>query len=66
MRRKDDHEYTVRIWKTMVADDLEFICLNSPGQLVAKSDKNFYSGKVLLKIGTQGWVDVSGHLALLK
>jgi len=38
----------------MVAADLEFIYLNSSGQLVAKSDKNLYSGKVLLHIGTQG------------
>jgi hypothetical protein len=52
----------------MDAADLEFIqvCLNSSGQLVAKSDKNLYSGNVILQIGTQGWVDVPGYLTLLK
>jgi hypothetical protein len=66
MRWKGYHEYTVRIWKAMVAADMEFMCLNSSGQLLAKSDKNLYSGKVVLHIGTQGWVDVPGHLTLLK
>ena len=50
----------------MVAADLEFICLNSSLNLWQESDKNVYSGKVLLQRGTEGWVDIPGHLALLK